>query len=165
MVGDKSVFLDGFFGVRVPAGWSVTSADVPLLSTTPPGGETDLDPDALTQSLILNPDASPRGATFALVHYEHSDSVPSLDRFTPAVVKLLSGDGSEIGEPSEVTIGKQPGRLHQVTSASGAKGILVTLKAGDEYFFLLSLASESAYAGDAAEMLGSVSMVPEALHA
>lgn len=164
MVGDKSVFLDGFFGVRLPEGWSVTSAEVPLRSVTPEGGETELDASALSQSLVLNPDASPRGATLALVHYEHSDSVPDLVRFSTAVVDLLSGDGSQIGESSEVTIGKQPGRLHQVTSSSGSNGVLITLRAADEYFFLLSLAAESEYAGDTAELLGSISMVPEALH-
>ncbi|MDE0774676.1 MAG: hypothetical protein OSB43_00185 [Nocardioides sp.] len=164
MVGDKSVYLDGFFGVRVPEGWSATLAEVPLLSTTPPGGETELDASALSQSLVLNPEASPRGATLSLVHYEHSDSVPDLDRFTPAIVDLLSGDGSTIGGSSEVTIGKQPGRLHQVTSASGANGVMVTLRAGDEYFFILSLAADTSYAGDVGDMLASISMVPEALH-
>ena len=164
MVGDKSVYLDGFFGVRVPEGWSATLAEVPLLSTTPPGGETELDASALSQSLVLNPEARPRGATLSLVHYEHSDSVPDLDRFTPAIVDLLSGDGSTIGDSSEVTIGKQPGRLHQVTSASGANGVMVTLRAGDEYFFILSLAADTSYAGDVGNMLASISMVPEALH-
>ncbi|MAS55754.1 MAG: hypothetical protein CMJ44_14225 [Pimelobacter sp.] len=164
MVGDKSVYLDGFFGVRVPERWSATLAEVPLLSTTPPGGESELDASALSQSLVLNPEASPRGATLSLVHYEHSDSVPDLDRFTPAIADLLSGDGSTIGDSSEVTIGKQPGRLHQVTSASGANGVMVTLRAGDEYFFILSLAADTSYAGDVGDMLASISMVPEALH-
>ena len=163
LVGDKSVMLDGFVGVRIPEGWSITAAEVPLLSSAPPG-ETDLDASALAQSLVINPDASPRGATFSLVHYEHSNVVPSLGRFDSAVADLLSGDGSQIADSSEVTIGGQGALLHQVKSASGANGVLVTLKSGDEYFFILSLVSESAYAADTGEMLSSVSFVPEALH-
>ena len=165
MVGDKSVMLDGFIGVRIPEGWSITSADVPLLSATPAGEpETELDASALAQSLVLNPDASPRGATFSLVHYEHSDSVPDLGRFSSAVVDLLSGDGSQIADPSEATIGGQTALLHQVKSASGANGVMVALKSGEEYFFILSLVSETAYAEEVGEMLTSVSFVPEALH-
>jgi hypothetical protein len=163
MVGDKSVMLDGFIGVRIPAGWSITSSRPLEPSSSPPGGETELDTDALVQALVINPVDAPRGASFVLVHYEHSDSVPDLDRFTEAVTGLLSGDGSTIGAAKEATIGSQPGRLHQVKSASGMNGVLITLESGDEFFFLLSLVADQAYAADAGDMIASVSLVPEAL--
>jgi hypothetical protein len=163
MVGDKSVMLDGFIGVRIPDGWSITSSRPLEPSSSPPGGETELDTDALVQALVINPDDAPRGASFVLVHYEHSDSVPDLDRFTEAVTGLLSGDGSTIGAAKEATIGSQPARLHQVQSASGMNGVLITLESGGEFFFLLSLVDDQTYAADAGDMIASVSLVPEAL--
>ena len=163
MVGDKSVMLDGFIGVRIPQGWSITSSRALEPSSSPAGGETELDPDALVQALVINPDDAPRGASFVLVHYQHSDSVPDLDLFTEAVTGLLSGDGSKIGAAKEAAIGSQPARLHQVQSASGTNGVLITLQSGSEYFFLLSLVADQAYADDAGAMIASVSFVPEAL--
>jgi len=163
-VRGKTILLDGFIGVAIPAGWSVTSQETPRLSSTP-GPETELDDDALVQALVLNPDDSPRGATFSLVHYEHSDRVPSLDLFGEAIVDLLAGDGSQIGEADDVTIGGQDGYLHQVTSASGANGVLVIFESGGEYFFIISIVSDTDYATDAGELLASLSFEPDALSA
>ena len=162
MLGDKTILLDGFFGVEIPAGWSVTSAEVPMPSSAPPG-ETELDPDALRQALVINPDAAPRDATFSLVHYQHSDAVPDLAAFDEAIVGLLSGDGSTITEGQGSSIGGQESVLHQVQSAQGQTGLLVSLVTGGEYFFIISLIGDPSYSSDTANMLTTSSFVPEVL--
>jgi hypothetical protein len=163
VLGAKSILLDGFFGVEIPDGWSITSAEVPTPSSSPAGGETELDPDALVQALVVNPDAAPTDATFSLVHYQHSDSVPDLAAFDEAIVGLLSGDGSTITEGQASSIGGQESILHQVRSAQGQTGLLVSIVTGGEYFFIVSLIGDPSYSTDTANMLTTSSFVPEVL--
>ena len=160
--GDETVLLDGFLTVSLPPGWGVAVEEPVEISVDSPP-ETDLDADALDQVVVLNPDEDSRAATFALVHYSHSDKVPGLEPFDAAVSELLAGDGSTIEEPSEASFGGQEALLHEVRSASGANGVLVTLVSGGEYFFVLSLADDPDQAEAAATLLTSVRFDPDAL--
>jgi hypothetical protein len=162
MVGDKSVVLDGFFGVVIPDGWEITSAATPRRSSGTVG-ETELDVDSLVQALVLNPEADPDAATFSLVHYQHSDAVPGLAEFTTSIQELLAADGSQITEPQEATLGGQQALLHQVQTTEGTTGLMVTLEVDGEYFFIVSLVPDKSFSTDTASMLTSVSFEPAAL--
>lgn len=162
MVGDKSVVLDGFFGVEIPEGWEITSAATPKRSSGTEG-ETELDADALVQALVMNPEADPEAATFSLVHYQHSDAVPGLAEFTTSIQELLAADGSKITEPQEATLGGQQALLHQVQTTDGTTGLLVTMEVDGEFFFIVSLVPDKSFSTDTASMLTSVSFEPAAL--
>lgn len=163
MLGDKAILLDGFLGVRIPEGWSVSTATPIEPSVSPPGGETEGDPDAIEQVLVIGPEAEPAAATFALLHYSHSDSVPDLARFTEGLLPILGADGTRFTEGQEARIGGQQAILQQLETPGGANGVLVTLTTGDEYFAMLSIVVDDAYAADAGDLLASVSIEPAAI--
>ncbi|WP_436794236.1 hypothetical protein [Actinospongicola halichondriae] len=163
LLGDKAILLDGFFGVRIPDGWEVSTAVVPEPSVSPAGGETEVDTDAIEQVLVIGPAADPRAATFALLHYTHSDSVPDLERFTDGIKGVLGADGTQFTEGQSASIGGQDAILHQLQTPDGDNGLFVSMHAGDEYFFIVSIVSDDSYAAGTADMLSSVSVVPAAI--
>ncbi len=163
LLGDKAILLDGFFGLRIPAGWEISTAVVPEPSTTPPGGETEVDTDAIDQVLVLGPADDPRAATFALLHYSHSDSVPGLPQFTDGILGVVGADGTTFTEGQSARIGGQEAVLHQLETPDGDNGLFITLQAGGEYFFILSIVSDDSYAADTGDLIASISMVPEAI--
>lgn len=163
LLDDKAILLDGFLGVRIPDGWAVTTAVAPEPSVSPPGGETEVDPDAIDQLLVIGPEADPRAATFALLQYSHSDSVPGLVEFTAGIQGLLGADGTQFTEAQTARIGGQEALLHQLQQPDGDNGIFVTLVADGEYFFLLSIVSDDGYADDAGDLIASISLEPAAI--
>lgn len=163
MLGDKAILLDGFFGVRIPEGWSVSTATPIERSVSPPGGETEGDPDAIEQVLVIGPADDPAAATFALLHYSHSDSVPDLARFTEGMLSILGADGTRFTEGQEARIGGQQAILRQLETPAGDNGVLVTLTTGDEYFAIVSIVVDDAYAADAGDLIASVSIEPSAI--
>ena len=163
LLGGKAILLDGFLGVRIPEGWSVTTATPVEASESPPGGETAADPDAIDQVLVIGPEADPMAATFALLHYSHSDSVPDLERFTEGILPILGADGTRFTEGEDARIGGQEARLHQLETPEGANGVVVTMTTGEEYFVVLSIVSDDAYAPQAGDLLASVSVEPSAI--
>lgn len=163
MLGDKAILLDGFLGVRIPDGWSVSTARPIEPSVSPPGGETEGDPDAIEQVLVIGPEDDPTAATFALLHYTHSDSVPDLARFTEGMLPILGADGTRFTEGQEARIGRQQAILQQLETPAGDNGVLVTLTTGDEYFAILSVVVDDLHAADAGDLLASVSIEPAAI--
>ena len=163
MLGDKAILLDGFLGVRIPDGWSVSTARPIEPSVSPPGGETEGDPDAIEQVLVIGPEDDPTAATFALLHYTHSDSVPDLARFTEGMLPILGADGTRFTEGQEARIGGQQAILQQLETPAGDNGVLVTLTTGDEYFAILSVVVDDLHAADAGDLLASVSIEPAAI--
>ena len=162
-MGEKTIMLDGFIGVKVPDSWKVTSTKVPLSSQTD-GSETELDTSALERVLAISPTDDPEAATFALIHYAHSDKVPGFEEFATAVRKFAVGKSGTASEAKESRIGGQKATLQQITYASGNNGVLIPFQAGDEYFFILALVSDKSYSDDAAAIITSLSLEPEALH-
>lgn len=163
MLGDKAILLDGFIGVRIPEGWSVSTATPIEPSVSPPGGETEGDPDAIEQVLVIGPGDDPVAATFALLHYTHSDSVPDLARFTEGILPILGADGTRFTDGQEARIGGQQAILQQLETPGGDNGVLVTLTTGEEYFAILSIVVDDAYAADAGDLIASVSIEPAAI--
>lgn len=162
-VGDKSVLLDGFIGVRIPDGWEITETKVPLASQTE-GAETDLDTSALDKVLGIEPANTSGAATFSLVHYSHSDKVPNFGEFAKAVRKFAESDGGTVSEPKESRLGGQQAVLHQIKTAKGHNGVLIPFQSGDEYFFILSLVNDTSFSKEAASIISSLSFEPDALH-
>ncbi|MDE0804128.1 MAG: hypothetical protein OSA99_12480 [Acidimicrobiales bacterium] len=163
MLGDKAILLDGLLGVRIPAGWAVSTATVPEPSVSPAGGETEVDTDAIDQVLVMGPEEDPRAATFALLHYSHSDSVPGLTEFTDGIRGVLGADGTKFTEGQSARIGGQDAVLHQLQTPDGDSGVYISLLAGDEYFFIVSIVSDGAYADDAGDLVASISFEPAAI--
>lgn len=163
LLGDKAILLDGFIGVRIPDGWAVSVASPPETSVSPAGGETEVDVDAIDQSLVIGPEEDPRAATFSLLHYSHSDSVPGLDEFDAGILGVLGGDGTQFTEGQSAEIGGQAALLHQLQTPDGDNGVVITLTTGTEYFFILSIVSDDSYAADAGDLVASVSFEPAAI--
>lgn len=162
-IDGKAILLDGLFGVRIPEGWAVSTAVVPEPSVSPPGGETEVDTDAIDQVLVLGPEEDPRAATFALLHYSHSDSVPGLPQFTEGIMGVLGADGTQFTEGQSARIGGQEAVLHQLQTPDGDNGVYISLLAGDEYFFIVSIVSDDTYADDAGDLIASISIEPAAI--
>lgn len=163
LVDDKAILLDGLFGVRIPDGWAVSTATVPEPSVSPAGGETEVDTDAIDQILVIGPEDDPRAATFALLHYSHSDSVPGLPQFTEGIRGVLGADGTQFTEGQSARIGGQDALLHQLQTPDGDNGLYISLLAGDEYFFIVSIVSDDTYADDAGALVASISIEPAAI--